>query len=65
MKTIPTCAVWDGITDEDDDDDDDRMRPGGDDDDDSGDDEDLWAGMPIAEGENDGQTGQRRGTGRQ
>lgn len=66
MKTIPTCVVWDGVTDADDDDDDDRMRSGGDDDDDSGDDEDLWAGMQVTEeGENDGQTGQRRRTGRQ
>jgi hypothetical protein len=52
--------------DDDDDDDDDRMRPGGNDgDDDSGDDEDLWAGMQVASGENDGQTGERRRTGRQ
>ena len=67
MKTIPTCVVWDGVTDEDDDEDDDRMRPGGgDDDDDSADDEDVWAGMEVAEdSENDGQQAQRRRTGRQ
>jgi len=64
MKTIPTCVVWDGVTDEDEDeDDDDRMRPrGGNDDDDSGD-EDVWAGMQVAEdSENEGQA-QRRRTG--
>jgi ribosome biogenesis protein NSA1 len=63
MKTIPTCVVWDGVTDEDDDDDDDdRMRPGDDDDDDdSGDDEDVWAGMEDADdSENEGQQAQRR-----
>jgi ribosome biogenesis protein NSA1 len=66
MKTIPTCVVWDGVTDNDDNDDDDRMRPGGDDDDDSGDDEDVWAGMQVTEdGENEGQQAQRRRTGRQ
>lgn len=72
MKTIPTCVVWDGVTDEDDDadedeDDEDRMRPdGGDGDGDSGDDEDVWAGMQVAEdSENEGQTAQRRRTGRQ
>ena len=70
MKTIPTCVVWDGVTEEDDveeDDDDDRMRSGGDDDVvDSGDDEDVWAGMQVAEdSENEGQTAQRRRTGRQ
>ena len=60
MKTIPTCVVWDGVTDGDkDDDDEDRMRPGGgNDDDDSGDDEDVWAGMQVAEdSENDRRTG--------
>ena len=70
MKTIPTCVVWDGVTDEDEDedeDDDDRSRPGGGaDDDDSGDDEDVWAGMEVAEdSENEGQQAQRRRTGRQ
>jgi ribosome biogenesis protein NSA1 len=70
MKTIPTCVVWDGITDEDeneDEDEDDRMGPGGgDDDDNSGDDEDVWAGMQVAQdSENEGQTAQRRRTGRQ
>ena len=69
MKTIPTCVVWDGVTDEDEDEDDeDRMQPGGgNDDDDSGDDEDVWAGMQVAEdSENEGQTeAQRRRTGRQ
>lgn len=70
MKTIPTCVVWDGVTDEDTDDyddNDDRMRSGdGADDDDSGDDEDVWAGMEVAEDiENEAQQAQRRRTGRQ
>ena|SRR6266849_5918356 len=50
MKTIPTCVVWDGVTDEDgDENDDDRRAGGNDDNDDSGDDEDVWAGMQVAE----------------
>ena len=52
MKTIPTCVVWDGITDEnvdEDDDDEDGMQPGDDDNDDSEDDEDVWAGMEVAD----------------
>ncbi|KAI0283108.1 hypothetical protein BGY98DRAFT_953075 [Russula aff. rugulosa BPL654] len=50
MRTIPTCVVWDGVTDEDDveeDDDDDRMR------------------RVAEDSENEGQTAQRRRTGRQ
>ena len=56
MKTIPTCVVWDGTTDEDaDEDDDHRIRLGGDEDDESGNDEDVWADMEIAEdSENEG-----------
>jgi ribosome biogenesis protein NSA1 len=67
MKTIPTCVVWDGVTDEDEDEDDEDRPAGGDGDDDSGDDEDVWTGMQVAEdSENEGQTGSaRRRTGRQ
>ena len=70
MKTIPTCVVWDGVSDGDEDEDDndeDRMRPGGgDDNDDSGDDEDVWAGMQVAEDSEieDHTQVQRRRTGR-
>jgi ribosome biogenesis protein NSA1 len=64
MKTIPTCVVWDGVTDEDVDEDDDHqpgMRLGGGD----GDDEDVWAGMQVVEdSENEGRAqAQRRRTG--
>ena len=63
MKSIPTCVVWDGVTEEDvDEDDDHRMRPGDKDGNCSGDDEDLWEGMPVVEdSENEGESeGQRR-----
>jgi len=64
MKSIPTCVVWDGVTEEEDDDH--RMRPGDNDGNGSGEDEDLWEGMPVVEeseneGESEGQ-GQRRRT---
>jgi ribosome biogenesis protein NSA1 len=64
MKSIPTCVVWDGTTDEDAD----REIRGGDGgdghsrgegDDDS--DEDVWEGMQIAEdSEDEGETRARR-----
>lgn len=60
MKSIPTCVVWDGVTEEDvDEDDDHQMGPDGNC---SGDDEDLWEGMPVVEdSENEGESeGQRR-----
>lgn len=56
MKSIPTCVVWDGVTD----DDDDGMRRGvgdGDGGDDDDDDEDVWEGMQVVEdSEDDGET---------
>jgi ribosome biogenesis protein NSA1 len=63
MKSVPTCAVWDGIIEEVvDEDDDQRTRPDGSDgNSDSGDDEDLWEGMQVAEdSENEGQTEAQR-----
>lgn len=61
MKSIPTCVVWDGVTDEDADHEM-RRRDGGDDDDD----EDVWEGMQVAEdSEGEGETqARRRRTGR-
>jgi ribosome biogenesis protein NSA1 len=50
MKSIPTCVVWDGVTDEDADKDDDHRMPGENDGSgDSGDDEDVWESMQVAE----------------
>ena len=68
MKSIPTCVVWDGVTEEDggkddDDDDDDQMPRGDDGNSESDDDEDVWEGMQIAEDE-EGARARRRRTGR-
>lgn len=68
MKSIPTCVVWDGVTEGDaDKDDDHRMQPGGSDgNSDSEDDEDVWEDMQIAEdSENEDEAqAQRRRIGR-
>jgi ribosome biogenesis protein NSA1 len=66
MKSIPTCVVWDGLTDEDV-----NYEIRGDDDEGKGDseddgDEDVWEGMQVAvdsEDEDETQTRRRR-TGR-
>jgi ribosome biogenesis protein NSA1 len=70
MKSIPTCVVWDGVTDEDAVHGDDREshRGGGNANGDSGDedDEDVWEGMRVtedSEDEDETQTRRRR-TGR-
>jgi ribosome biogenesis protein NSA1 len=67
MKSIPTCVVWDGITDEDADHEmsgsgDDGKGDSGDDDDD-----DVWEGMQAVEdSEDEGETqARRRRTGRE
>jgi len=69
MKSIPTCVVWDGVTDEDAVHDDDREgHRGGNANGDSGDedDEDVWEGMRVAEDSEDEDETQtrRRRTGR-
>jgi ribosome biogenesis protein NSA1 len=75
MKSVPTCVIWDGVTDDDADvdaehDDEHEMRGGGGGggDGDSGDDdeEDMWEGMQVAEDSEDETEAQpqRRRTGR-
>jgi ribosome biogenesis protein NSA1 len=67
MKSVPTCVVWDGVTDEDaangDGDDDEIRRGSGGSDDDGGDDDDenVWEAMPAVEdSEDESETQARR-----
>lgn len=53
VKSVPTCVVWDGVTDDGDDEGMRQVGGDGNEDDDDDDEEDVWEDMPVAQDSED------------